>query len=122
MGGIGALRTAAVVLRVVSERIKVRMEREAVVLRRGWLLGLEGDIVYLDDFLVDGQCKVDCTCDGIEIQCGAGELGCLRERWDVNTYRSQRYCFGSQAWIFWSVSTSLFVVMQATRRQMLGSR
>jgi hypothetical protein len=34
MVGIGALRTAAVVLSVVRERIKVRMERAAVVLRR----------------------------------------------------------------------------------------
>lgn len=34
MGG-GFLRTAAVVLRVVRARMKVRMERAAVVLRRG---------------------------------------------------------------------------------------
>ena len=47
--GLGrrGLRTAAVVLRVVRERMKVRMERVAVVLRRGWLLGLEGDIVWM---------------------------------------------------------------------------
>lgn len=44
------LRTRLVVMRVVRARMKVRMEMVAVVFRRGWLVGLEGDIV---SFLVD---------------------------------------------------------------------
>ena len=40
------MRTRPVVMRVVRVRMKVRREMVAVVLRRDWLVVLEGDIIW----------------------------------------------------------------------------